>query len=103
MNARWPKRQALLVINSKSGPNSDSLLHLHELIDVLREFQVHVDVHVKLRKKEARHATRAAATSGKYDLVIAAGGDGTVEAVGRGLLNTQVPLGIIPLGTFNNV
>jgi diacylglycerol kinase (ATP) len=97
------RRRALLVINSKSGPNRDSLLRIHELVDVLGEFQIRADVHVKLRKKQARKETRAAATSGDYDLVIAAGGDGTIEAVARGLLETQVPLGIIPLGTFNNV
>jgi diacylglycerol kinase (ATP) len=103
MSGRWPGRKALLVINSKSGPNRDSLLLLHDLVEQLKEFQIRADVHVKLRKKQARDATRAAATSGTYDLVIAAGGDGTVEAVARGLLQTQVPLGIIPLGTFNNV
>jgi diacylglycerol kinase (ATP) len=103
MNGRWPKRHALLVINSKSGPNRDSLLLINELVDALQEFQIYADVHVKLRKKQARQETRAAAKSGNYDLVIAAGGDGTVETVARGLLDTQVPLGIIPLGTFNNV
>jgi diacylglycerol kinase (ATP) len=103
MNSRWPRRKALLVINSKSGPNRDSLLRIHELVDELAEYQIRADVHVKLRKKQAREETRAAATSGNYDLVIAAGGDGTVEAVARGLLDTRIPLGIIPLGTFNNV
>jgi diacylglycerol kinase (ATP) len=67
------------------------------------EFQIRADVRVKLRKKQAREETRAAAASGSYDLVIAAGGDGTVEAVARGLMESRVPLGIIPLGTFNNV
>jgi diacylglycerol kinase (ATP) len=103
MNGRWPRRRALLVINSKSGPSRDSLLRIHEIVDALEEFQIRAEVRVKLRKKQARVETRAAATSGNYDLVIAAGGDGTVEAVARGLLGTQIPLGIIPLGTFNNV
>jgi diacylglycerol kinase (ATP) len=103
MNSRWPRRRALLVINSKSGPHRDSLSRIHELVDLLEEFRIRADVQVKLRKKQARQDTRAAATSGNYDLVIAAGGDGTVEAVARGLLETPVPLGIIPLGTFNNV
>jgi YegS/Rv2252/BmrU family lipid kinase len=36
-----------------------------------------------------------------FDLIVAAGGDGTVSAVANGLIGTQAKLGIIPLGTTN--
>jgi diacylglycerol kinase (ATP) len=36
-------------------------------------------------------------------LVIAVGGDGTVNAIAKGLWHTQVPLGILPFGTYNNI
>jgi YegS/Rv2252/BmrU family lipid kinase len=42
-----------------------------------------------------------AAVSRGCDLVVAAGGDGTVSAVAGGLVGSDVPLGIIPLGTAN--
>jgi diacylglycerol kinase (ATP) len=99
----WRSRRALLIINTKSGPNHDSILHVRDLVDMLASFGIRVDVRVKLRKSQARKEARAATVHGRYDLVIAAGGDGTVEAVASGLVNTGTTLGIIPLGTYNNV
>lgn len=52
----------------------------------------------------ARHGdggAAAAAASGRFDAVVAAGGDGTVHDVAAGLLDGGVPLGVIPLGTAN--
>jgi len=36
-----------------------------------------------------------------FDLVVAAGGDGTVSGVSDGLTGSPIPLGIIPIGTGN--
>jgi YegS/Rv2252/BmrU family lipid kinase len=43
---------------------------------------------------------REAAEQG-VDLIIAAGGDGTVRAVAEGLQDAEIPVGLIPLGTGN--
>jgi diacylglycerol kinase (ATP) len=47
-------------------------------------------------EKQAREALDAGA-----DLIIAAGGDGTVRAVAAAMAHTGVPMGIIPIGTGN--
>jgi YegS/Rv2252/BmrU family lipid kinase len=51
------------------------------------------------------HATELArrAESEHYELVIAAGGDGTVEEVAEGLVGTTVELGVLPLGSVMNI
>ena len=36
-------------------------------------------------------------------VVVAAGGDGTLNAVAAKLQGTAIPMGILPLGTFNYV
>jgi YegS/Rv2252/BmrU family lipid kinase len=51
------------------------------------------------------HGTRIAqeAVKEKIDAVIAVGGDGTVNEVLNGIIGTDVPLGIIPTGTANDL
>jgi diacylglycerol kinase (ATP) len=38
-----------------------------------------------------------------FDVVAAAGGDGTIARAGRALVGGDIPLGILPLGTANNI
>jgi len=45
-----------------------------------------------------RHAEQALAHGGT---VVAAGGDGTINAVARGILGTGCRFGVLPMGTFN--
>jgi diacylglycerol kinase family enzyme len=61
-----------------------------------------VDLLVPPSASAATHLARGARTSG-YDIVIAAGGDGTVNAIASGLTGTGIPLGILPLGTANDL
>src|SRR4029079_2600419 len=46
-------------------------------------------------------AAAEAALSGRFDAVVAAGGDGTVHDAAEGLVGYLTPLGILPLGTGN--
>ena len=39
----------------------------------------------------------------KPDLVVVAGGDGTIRPIASELVGTNIPLAIIPVGTFNNL
>jgi len=55
--------------------------------------------------ERAGHATELArrAARERYRLVIAAGGDGTVEEAAEGLVGTTVELGVLPLGSVMNI
>jgi YegS/Rv2252/BmrU family lipid kinase len=58
------------------------------------------DIHETTRQDDLSALAREAAARG-CDLVVAAGGDGTVSAVADGVAGSPTPLGIIPLGTAN--
>ncbi|MCI2264371.1 diacylglycerol/lipid kinase family protein [Sediminivirga luteola] len=51
--------------------------------------------------EDAGTSAALSALDANVDLVIAAGGDGTVRAVAQALAGTEVPLGIVPMGTGN--
>jgi diacylglycerol kinase (ATP) len=60
------------------------------------------DLVVTTSEDEAVEATRDAVAKG-YDVVVAAGGDGTAGAVACELLGKETALGILPLGSVMNV
>jgi diacylglycerol kinase family enzyme len=53
-------------------------------------------------ESEAIEAATDAVQRG-YDVVVAAGGDGTIGLVGRQLIGTRTALGILPLGSVMNI
>jgi diacylglycerol kinase (ATP) len=61
---------------------------------------VTVELHRTSRPGEAAEVGAAAARDG-FDLVLAAGGDGTAHEVAQGLAGSEVALGIAPAGTMN--
>jgi YegS/Rv2252/BmrU family lipid kinase len=61
-----------------------------------------LDIYETTGKEDVADICRKACKQGAT-LVIAAGGDGTVVDVANGLVNGDIPLGILPLGTGNDL
>jgi YegS/Rv2252/BmrU family lipid kinase len=96
-------RHARLIFNPDSG--SDDKDHADRLKQIVTALRLHgIEAHIGLRTsgKMARHLARQAARS-DHSLVIVAGGDGTVEDVASQLVGTRSVLGIVPIGTMNNL
>ena len=91
-----------LIANPGAGKVSDSANNLKLVAGYLKKNGLKVDVAFARPKEEAIPIARRAIKDG-YKIVIAMGGDGTIEAVMRGLVGSKVRLGIVPVGTENNI
>ncbi len=90
------RRMAVFVNRGASkGKGADQL----RLISLFADRGVNASVSVLSGKEIAKEAQRAASS---VDVVVAAGGDGTVSSVAEALAETGVPMGILPLGTLNH-
>lgn len=74
---------------------------LGEVVDGLRAAHAEVTLVNTHYAGHGCELARAAAHAGVYDVIVAAGGDGTINEVARGLVGAATPMGIIPLGTAN--
>jgi len=90
---------SVVILNSKSGTGSKSDIQ-HRLKSLASTLGVKCDIVNSRTPAEVIEAARHAARS-SHDVVIAGGGDGTINAVASELVGTGKRLGVLPLGTFN--
>lgn len=88
----------LVIFNPVAGRRRAA--SLWKVLDLLVENGVKVEVAETQHAGHATELARAGAAMGE-DMVVAAGGDGTIAEVANGLIGTKVALGVIPLGTAN--
>ena len=87
------------VLNTAAGPGHGPALAM----EVQRLFAAAgTSATVVLAEDEAGITTHAREAVGRGHLVVAGGGDGTVNAVASTLVGTGAILGVLPLGTFNH-
>jgi YegS/Rv2252/BmrU family lipid kinase len=91
-------RSAILIVNCKSRSGEASREAAIEKlqaqgIEVLERACESREQVTALIREQARHA----------DLVAVAGGDGTMNTAAEGLLETGIPLGVLPTGTANDL
>jgi YegS/Rv2252/BmrU family lipid kinase len=94
-----PKPRTYVVINPVSGDTQ--IEEIREMISTaLRARDLPFDIYETKGEDHLQERIQGAIEDG-YQLVIAAGGDGTISSVVDGLAETGIPLVIIPTGTWN--
>ena len=95
------KKRIVFVVNPISGTQGKKaiLKWIDERIDrALFDYSI-------VKTQYAGHAVEIAAAAAKdnVDIVVAIGGDGTINEIGRSLVHTNTALGIIPCGSGNGL
>jgi diacylglycerol kinase family enzyme len=93
------KKRMLIIVNPYATTVSDRLKNL-----VVYALQGRYEVEA-VSTEAQNHATEIGreARDGGYDVVVAFGGDGTVNEIANGLAGTDVPLSVLPGGSTNVV
>ena len=94
-----PKISILFIINPISGTGEKKIVE-----ELIKEELTHSKFEVSIRYTEAvGHATMIAkeGVEAYVDVIVAVGGDGSVNEVAKGLIGTNVKMGIIPAGSGN--
>src|SRR3954449_5776522 len=107
MNPKFPhrrhrkhdKKRMLIIVNPYATPVSDRLRNL-----VVYALQGRFEVEAVATEAQ-NHATQIGreAKDGGYDVVVAFGGDGTLNEVANGLAGSDLPVAILPGGSTNVV
>ncbi len=92
-------RKIAIILN----PNAGILGHLEEVRNYCTTLpKDEFDIYIQEETKDIEGCAEELARS--YDVIIAAGGDGTVHSVASGILKAgHGAIGIVPLGTFNHL
>ena len=88
-----------VIFNSGSGSFADE--KVDEIAQLFDNAGVNARVHL-VKKGEDISDISMQAAGGDAEIVVAAGGDGTISTVASALVGSSKSLGVIPLGTLNN-
>ena len=94
---RTPKRRMLVIVNPYATTVSD---RLRNLVVYALQSRYAVEAIDTEKRDHATQISREAAREG-YDVVVAFGGDGTVNEAANGLAGSETPLTALPGGSTN--
>ena len=97
-----------IIYNARSGFHASNKEQVYEqLLTYFTEQGFEIQVFELGEKKDfptlMQSIIQRHQSSENIGVIVAAGGDGTLNAVAKALLGSNIPLGILPLGTFNYV
>ena len=100
MNNEFSK--VLFIVNKFSGGRYQG--HLEgRIIDICQHAGVDATIEFTQSRGHATQLAREAVQSNKHQMVVAVGGDGTVNEVAQGLIHSDIAMAILPKGSGNGL
>lgn len=97
-----PFRTVTLIVNPAAKGLQDGTYTVDEIVAAVEGVGLAPHLQLTTPTVDAYQLATAAVANGAT-LVVAAGGDGTIEEVAAALIDKNAVLGILPLGTMNNI
>ena len=94
--------RAKLIFNAISGRSEESPNQLTEILDAMQNQYILPEVYMVRPDSQVEAVVHNAIKAG-IKLVVVAGGDGTIDSVVGAMIGRSATLGIIPIGTRNNL
>ena len=94
-------KKVFFIVNKYSGSGFKAGLE-NTLMKACKDHQTAPALEYTQRRGHATQLAKEAVAAG-YEKIVAVGGDGTVNEVAQGLLNTSAAMGIIPKGSGNGL
>ncbi len=92
---------AAIITNPTSGSYAHHVAHLEETVTFLQDHGWNVALRLTEAAGDGRRLAHEAVNQ-QAEVVIAAGGDGTINEVIQELAGTETALGVLPIGTVND-
>jgi diacylglycerol kinase (ATP) len=96
------QKKIFLIINQFAGHRKKRTHEVNAVISFLKGNACEVEFSYTNHPGHATELATKAVSSG-FDIVVAVGGDGTVNETAQGLIGTAVTMGIIPMGSGNGL
>lgn len=94
-----PELRTYVIQNPVSGL-SDAPTIRDKISQAMNEYQIPFEIYETTGREDLYKVVKAAIGKG-FERFVAVGGDGTISGVASGLVNTKIPMVIVPTGTVN--